>query len=133
MAKKQETTCMFCGGLPCVCDGGTKKKSSKRTVKASSVTARTTTETSPDSTPSVSATEASTEDVFGAIPEPAKPKFKTTPTLVTEVSLSSLSVLRMLRPLVCVRDQKRIDKTVNRPYPQELDRRVAEWKARNAK
>ncbi len=132
MSKKLTTACMFCGGLPCTCDGGPKKKSSTRTRKAGFETVHTTIEKSLNSTQSSSATEASTEDVFGAIPEPVKPKFKTAPALAIEVDLSSLSALRLLRPLVCKRDQRRIDATVNRQYSQDLDRRVAGWKARHA-
>lgn len=120
---KQDAPCMFCGGLPCVCDGGQKKKSSKRTVKASSRTAPTTTSKSPSSTPSVSAKD---EIDFGGIPEPAKPKFKFKSH--SERDLSSESALRIIREIVSEKDQRKIDRELAREYPQEIDRRIAAWR-----
>lgn len=116
---------MFCGGQPCVCDGGKTKKSSRSTRKASSP--KETSSLSPNSTPSIN--DSNDEETFGAIPEPARPKFDIkSPSEDRDLSLES--ALRLLRPLVCPRDQKFIDQKLKRTYPQDVDRRVEEWKAR---
>lgn len=130
MARKMDSPCMFCGGLPCTCDTGPTKKSSPRTRKASSPAAKKTTEKSQDSTQSSNATEASTEDVFGAIPERVTPKFKTVQSLDSPRDLSYESALRVLRPLLSPVEQRNVDRELKRNYPQDIDKRVAQWKGR---
>ncbi len=129
MARKLDSPCMFCGGLPCTCDTGQTKKSSKPTVKASSSRAKKTTAKSPDSTPSHSATEESTEDVFGEIPTQVLPKFKTKSDSESDRDLSYESAIRVLMPLLSEIEQRRVKKELNHPYPQDVDKRAARWKA----
>ena len=123
---KQTDPCMFCGGLPCVCDGGQKKKSSSSTRKA--VSAKKPAKASPDSVRSVSASD---EIDFGAIPSQVKPKF--TVKSDSEKDLSYLSALRALRPIVSGPDQRMIDRELSKPYPQDLDRRISAWKEGHGK
>ncbi len=94
MARQLDAPCMFCGGNPCICDGGKTTKSSPRTRKASSPVEKSTIETSQPSTRS----DSDIEDVFGEIPE-AKSKFKSV-SHSEDRDLSLESALRILRPLV---------------------------------
>ena len=123
MAKKQEGPCLFCGGLPCECDGGSKAKS-----KSSSRVRKSPAKTSDPISPSVEPVK-DTEDIFGEIPTQVKPKFDIKPTLEPDRDLSLEYVLSILRPIVHPRDQKLIDKYLKRHYPHDLDRRIAAWKA----
>lgn len=125
---KQDSPCMFCGGLPCVCDGGPTKKRSRASAKKASFPAPKPTK---KSSPTSSSAESGkgTEDVFGSIPEQARPKFKSKSH--SERDLSYESALRILRPIVSEADQKKIDKELKRIYPQAVDRRVAEWRRKH--
>lgn len=135
MARQADALCLLCGGLHSGdCGTGQKKKSSPRTRKASSPVAKSTTKTSPSSTPSQPDTEASSEDVFGDIPTARVRKFKSTPTSETQGrDLSYESALRLLRPLVNDVAQHNIDRELHRYYPQDVDKRIALWKARHAR
>lgn len=104
---------MFCGALPCECDGVKKVKSKPRPTRKVA-----------ESKP------APADDIdFGSIPEATKPRFKQADKAERDLSLEA--ALQILRPIVSKADQKWIDKQLKREYPQELDRRVAEWKDRH--
>lgn len=123
MAKKLDSPCLFCGGLPCECDTGQTKKRSKRSVQAAP---------KKPSSPISSSVESDndTEDVFGEIPTPGKPKFKFK-SHSEERDLSLESALRVLRPIVRPSDQRKIDILLTRHYPLDIGRRLAEWKKRD--
>lgn len=78
--------------------------------------------------PSVSESD---EIDFGAIPEPVKRKFKSASP--SERDLSFECALRNIRDLVVEDDRRWIDKQLHHPPPQELDKRITEWKSRNGK
>lgn len=120
MPKKQPDLCMLCGGSPCECDGPPTRKRSKPSVKA------TTKKSSETISPSVES-DNGTEDVFGEIPT-ATPKFKSESHSVEDRDLSYFAALRLLRPLLNASSRKEVDKELNPPYPQSVDRRIAEWK-----
>jgi hypothetical protein len=125
MVKKRPDLCMLCGGSPCTCDGSKKKRSSKRTVKVGSAPeATSTTEKSPSSTPS----DSDTENVYGEIPE-ATSRFKSASPSEEEVDLSYFAALRVLRPLLNDVSKREVDRELRRPYPQSVDRRIADWKS----
>lgn len=112
MAKKNlNEPCIFCNAAPCECAGAVKVK------KKPAVKSR------PPVTPP---REPEKEDIYGAVPSSVT-KFKT-PAKEIDVDLSRLSALRVLREIVCEQDRQMIDKELNRPYPQELDRRLTEWR-----
>jgi hypothetical protein len=110
MVKKQDIPCMFCGGLPCSCDGV--KKPRKTKAKSNSVPV------APDST---------TDDLdFGAIPEPVARKFKT-----KKRDLSLESALRNLREIVCEDDQYVIDHELEHSYLPDMKKRISDWRTKN--
>src|SRR5690349_4032787 len=118
---KQDSPCLFCGGLPCVCDGGKKPKSSTRTPKAPSP--KPTASPGPSSPPSVSATEAEFVD------SPADtPKFKFKSSSQPDRDLSFESAIRVLRPLLAESERRQIDLELD-PHPSpDVVRRLAEWR-----
>lgn len=109
MAKKQDSSCMFCGQVPCECDG-VKKSRKPAKVKV-------------DKAP-VAPTRETDDLDFGAIPEPVQRKFK-----VAERDLSHEAALRVLREIVEPREQKKIDRELEHSYLPDVNKRVKEWKA----
>lgn len=127
MPKKQPDLCMLCGGSPCECDGvKTKRKSKASPRKVSSPAPKPTVESSPTSSSVVS--DSDTEDVFGEIPTPEKSKFSSSSPSDEDPDLSYFAALRLLRPLLTAPSRRVVDEELNPPYPQSLDRRIAEWK-----
>lgn len=116
---------MFCSEAPCECDGSPKaKKRPSKATRTPSVFKESTT-TSPSVTP-----VPDMEDVFGEVPKASQPfQSKTQPTV--DRDLSYLSALRILRPLVNDVGQRLIDKELYPPYPQDIDRRAADWRKRH--
>lgn len=120
MPKKQPDLCMLCGGSPCECDGSKTKKRSKPPAKVT---------TKPSETTSSSVeSDSDTEDVFAEIPISEKSKFKSASRLDEEPDLSYYAALRLLLPLLGVEARREAEKELNRPYPQSVDRRIADWK-----
>lgn len=116
---------MFCGAAPCECDGSPKpKKRQSKTTRTPSVSKESTT-TSPSVMP-----VPDMEDVFGEVPTASQP-FRNKTQQTDDRDLSYLSALRILRPLVNDVGQRLIDKELNPPYPQEIDRRVSDWRKRH--
>ena len=130
MARKAEALCLLCGGLHAGdCGSGQTKKPSKPSAQ------RTSRKSAPSPTPTSTSVErdSDTEDVFGEIPK-ATPRFKNTPTsATTERDLSYESALRILRPLLSSPSQATVDRELHRYYPQDVDKRVARWKARHVR
>ena len=127
MARKTDAPCMLCGGLHAgECASGQTKKPSKRPA------VRTSAKSEPSPTPTSTSVELAkdTEDVFGEIPSRVKPKFKSSSPSEGR-DLSCESALRLLRPLLSGPAQRKVDKELKRPYPQDVDKRVAHWKARH--
>lgn len=116
---------MFCSAAPCECDGSRpKKKASSRTTRTPSASKESTT-TSPSVTP-----VSTMEDVFGEVPKASQP-FQNKIQQAVDRDLSYLSALRILRPLVSDVSQRKIDKELNPPYLQDIDRRAADWRKRH--
>jgi hypothetical protein len=66
---------------------------------------------------------------FGPItPEP---RFKAPDK--TDRDLPFMNALRVVRDIVSDRDKRWIDAQLNPPYPQELDKRISDWRARYGK
>ena len=114
MAKPLEA-CMICGDYPCSCNGG-KKRAPKVRSKAPK--------------PVADSVAAPKEEIdYGSIPV-AKPVFSHVESPHRERDLSRENALRALREIVSPGDQVRIDKELNPPYPQAVDKRIAEWRSR---
>jgi hypothetical protein len=71
--------------------------------------------------------EESTEDVFGEIPE-ATSRFKSESHSEDSPDLSYFAALRVLRPILNDASKREVDRELQRPYPQSVDRRIADWK-----
>jgi hypothetical protein len=71
------------------------------------------------------------EEIFGDVPDAVTPTFQKAESV--ERDLTYESALRAIRPIVTPADQKKIDAELHKPYPQDVDRRLAEWRRRHAK
>lgn len=116
MPKRKAEPCMFCGSVECECEGSRPKKAKRRVVKKSS----------PES--STKQQDSASEIDFGSIPTVTS-KFKDR-VESTEVDSSLRSALRVLRPIVCAEDRMKIDQQLA-DLPQDVDRRLSEWRKRN--
>src|SRR6478609_9137675 len=122
MPKSKPDLCMLCGGVHAgECGSQQKKKSSGSTRKARSPVK--VTESAPASLPS----DSDTEDVFGGIPT-ATPRFKSESYSGEDRDLSYFAALRLLLPLLSPEGRRDRLAELNPPYPQSVDRRIAEWK-----
>jgi hypothetical protein len=114
MAKRKPEPCLFCGNEPCVCEGAKPKKKAAPRKR-------------PDQPPV--APPASDLDFTTITPEP---RFKVEAAPV-ERDLVYISALRCLRDIVSDRDKRWIDTQLHPNYPQTLDRKVSEWRAKYGK
>jgi len=109
---KQDVPCMFCGQLPCQCDG-IKKRRPKSTSKAQP----------PVAPPSESGDDIDFSDFTS---EPIQRKFK-----APKRDLSLESALRNIRDIVCKEDQIAIDQELHYADTPDIKKREAEWRAKH--
>jgi hypothetical protein len=110
-AKKKPEPCLFCGNDPCDCNGVKPKKRAGAKKR-------------PDQPP----VAPPASDLDFTMPN-LEPRFKVE-TPKVERDLVFINALRSLRDIVSDRDKRWIDGQVNPRYPQALDRRVSEWRAK---
>lgn len=108
--------CIFCGDVPCTCNGPVVKVKTPRK-KAESKPVK---QTDLDFT----TVEIPTE----------RPKFKSVdPTPEPERDLSLEEALRNLLPILASQERTRVQRLLARPYPKDVDMRLARWKDDHAR
>lgn len=127
MSKKPPEACLFCGEVLCQCSGSVTKKKAGSSKTRTATARRASKPTSPSVTP-----DNTSEDIFGDVPT-ASPAFQKSSKPTVERDLSYLSAIRVLRDIVSGPDQRKIDRELNPPYTQSLDRRVVEWRKKHGK
>jgi len=120
LVAKLDSPCMFCGDLPCTCDGATSKKKIKPRKKAA------------QPPKPVETKDAITFDDVSVPSETSR--FKPgKPQPVADRDLSFESALEALDPILSSSSQKTVDRMLHRERPTELDKRLVDWRNRNVR
>lgn len=134
MSKSQDVSCLFCGEVPCVCEGKTSKKKAPRKNAFPKAVTPTKDLGAHDSR---GGGEAEEVDPFEAasIPE-VRPRFKPKAAMEQERDLSTEAAFRSLLPILGSTDRVRVQDALEGAAARKRSRilkAVREWRKRNEK